>query len=343
MIIKQELEDFIVEEISDIALKEKAEYAVYKLIKVGHNTEHAIEILCEAFRIPRNNIKYAGTKDRIAKTTQYISIHKDNGKRAYDKNNIKIEFVGFIDEPLSLGTLKGNKFEITVREMTADESAAFEKHVQHKMLMMPNYFDEQRFSENNFDIGFSILRKNFKNAVELIVKSIGTYENAVKMHLENNQNDYVGAIKRIPKKILSMYLHSVQSLLFNNALTGLLKEHSKMLNAEYSVKEYSQGEFIFYNDPENYDKIPVKELQLIGFDTNLMNEHIIAQLKALGIDQRDFIIRAIPELSVEGSTRNCFVEIEDFSYEKIDEKTIKLKFFLQKGSYATIAVKGMLC
>ena len=80
----------------------------------------------------------------------------------------------------------------------------------------------------------------------------------------------------------------------------------------------------------------------MGFDTNIMQTVIAEQMKSLDITQRDFIIKAIPELTMEGTTRECFAQVEGFSSEKLDEKTIKIKFSLPKGSYATIVVKALM-
>jgi len=340
MLIKKFPEDFIVEEIPDFEIVEQGEYAVYRLKKTNLNTEHAIELVCEILRTSRSSINYAGTKDKNAVSTQYISIHKNKGKSGIERPNLHMEFVGFCEEPLSLGSLKGNKFQITVRELSDDEKKIFEKNMNSGS-KIPNYFDEQRFSQNNLEIGISIIKKDFKKASELIQESFGHNENFVRTHLEKDQKDYVGAIRMMPKKILSMYIHSVQSYLYNHALSELLKEYASLKNIAYKEIPYSNGQMIFYQRPEDYKQVPVDGLQLVGFDTTILSRYIAEKLKELQIEQRDFIIRALPDMSVEGSTRKCFVDIEYFSFEYIDEKTLKLSFNLPKGSYATIFIKAL--
>jgi tRNA(Glu) U13 pseudouridine synthase TruD len=208
--------------------------------------------------------------------------------------------------------------------------------------IIPNYFDDQRFSDNNSDIGLAMIRKDFNKAASLIIGHQGFHEDIIRQHLEKYPNDHVGAIRKMPKKIISMYIHSVQSLMFNNALAKILKEQAEKNSIRCKQVKYSEGEFMFYNDGIDYEKIPVKELSLVGFDTNLMQTEIAEQMISLQITQRDFIIRAIPEMTMEGSSRDCFAQVQDFSYEKLDEKTAKLRFSLQKGSYATIVVKALM-
>jgi len=348
MIIKKIPQDFIVEEIAAFELMDKGDHAIYKLRKDGLNTEQAIEIICEICHLQRNNIKYAGAKDRNASTTQYISVFRDAGRLSIEREYLKLVFIGFSKQPLSLGSHEGNRFEIIIKEIDGREHKNFEDHIKanikvgekiHK-LMMPNYFDDQRFSENNFEIGLAILHKDFKKAAELLIIHEGHHESMIRRHLEDHPTDYVGGIRKLPRKILGMHLHSVQSLLFNDALARVLEENAAGKNIKHSQVQYTAGKFVFYKDDSGYDSI-LPELQLVGFDTNIMHPYIAEQMKALNITQRDFIIRALPEMSVEGGTRTCLMEIGDLTYEKIDEKTMKIKFSLQKGSYATIVIKAL--
>ena len=209
--------------------------------------------------------------------------------------------------------------------------------------MIPNYFDDQTFSEYNLDIGSAILRKDFKSATELLLLSSGTNEQEVKAHLQRFPNDHIGAIKKIPSKILLFYLHAVQSFIFNQVLSDILKERAEKnvqdKSITYDTAKYRNGEFIFYKD-SNYSGIDIKELPLIGFDTK--STICDTELKKIGISQKDFITRSIPEMSLEGSTRECFVVPEIHSYDiDPEDKIIKINFFLTKGAYATVFIKSL--
>ena len=118
MLIKKFPEDFIVEEVSDIELKKSGSFAVYKLEKKQLNTEQAVGYISKKCNIERKDIKYAGSKDRNAITRQYITIFRNNGKLEFKTDNLKLKFLGFIEEPLSLGRLKGNDFQIIIRELS---------------------------------------------------------------------------------------------------------------------------------------------------------------------------------------------------------------------------------
>jgi len=342
MIIKQSPEDFFVEEIPNgepgKEWNDSGAFAVFKLTKTNLNTEQTIEIISKRFHIPSNTIKYSGTKDKHAHTIQYISIPNHHGinQIRLDEDNLKLEHVGYNDEPLSLGTLKGNRFIITVRELTHDELNTIKhKHTSKKyenkdeqvkidskqITLMPNYFDEQRFSSNNYNIGLSILKKDYKSAVNYMCKSSNIYSDTITIYLAAHPNDYVGALQHIPKKTLLMFIHAVQSFIFNEALSKLLIENALKKGIKFYLVPYSIGRFVFYENYSDYKNI-TESLELVGFDTHNVHHEIKHLMTELGLTQRDFIVRAIPELSVDGTTRDCFVNMNNLEIEIMDNRVI---------------------
>jgi len=345
MLIKHVPEDFIVEEVPLKEWNDAGPFAVFKLTKINLNTEQAVEIVGKRFHILHNDIKYSGTKDKHARTTQYISIPNRTGISGIrlDEDNLKLEHVGYNDEPLSLGTLTGNRFIITIRELEEKELHALKsKNINNsRKLVIPNYFDEQRFSSNNYNIGCSIMKREYKKAVEYMCASSSIYADTTTIYLAAHPNDYVGALQRIPKKTLMMFIHAVQSFIFNEALSRILLENALKKNIKHYIIPYSAGNFLFYENCEDYESIGNSLeffLELIGFNTNKMDHQVKYVMTELSLTQRDFIIRALPDLSVEGSSRTCFVQVQNLDVRIMDDRTI-LEFELQKGSYATIVVK----
>ena len=99
------------------------------------------------------------------------------------------------------------------------------------------------------------------------------------------------------------------------------------------------GNFVFYKNISDYSNLP-EVLELVGFNTATMDHNIKQTIDKLSIIPRDFIVRALPDSSVEGTTRECFIEIQNFEIELLENRAI-LEFELGKGSYATIVVKMM--
>lgn len=322
--IKQKPKDFIVTEIMSLNTGD-GDYAYYLLRKIDYNTVSALELLSRKFKIPLKSFGFAGNKDRHAITEQHISIFK--GKREFENislNGIELKHLGNGKEPISLGIHEGNEFEITIRNLCNKEINKIKNIInESKKIIAPNYFGQQRFGKNNPVIGKNIVKGNFKEAAELIAETNPT----IKQHLSENPNDYVGAIKKIPFKTRTLFINSYQSFLFNKILFLFLKKIGK---------DYG-------------NKLDSLKMPLIGFGfdlsaignkalKNIFNKIIEEE----NISPRDFIIRQMPELSSEGILRSAFFEVKNF--EKLEEnedelnegmKKIKVKFFLDKGCFAT--------
>lgn len=312
--LKQQPQDFIVKEITTIKPKPQGRYFYYKLTKTNRNTLDVIKELAKQLNTKINQIGFAGTKDKVAITEQLISTTKSINNINID--NTKFELLGKGDEPITLGDLEGNHFQITVRNSQTEPMAT---------AFVENYFDEQRFSKHNKDIGKHIIKKQFNQATKLIDNP------KVQQYLTTKPNDHVGALKLLPKRLLKLYVHSYQSYLWNETVARYIETGTKVT--------YSQGNLIF-----SKNKKPIQEIPLIGFAYKTTNEEIdkIVQeiLKKENITLRDFIIKQIPELSMEGSQRLLCSEIKNLEIKKEDNHYL-IKFSLNKGSYATIVIRKL--
>ena len=313
--LKQIPEDFRVKEVTNREFGEEGSYLVCIMKKNNYNTEDAVQAICNALRVQRKNIGYAGTKDRNAITSQYISIYKGTPERIaiLEFEDIQLEPVGRTATPISLGDLEGNEFDITIRNLDKEEIK--------KMNKFPNYFDKQRFSKNNLEIGRAIIKKDFKKATEILLQD-NKYGERIKKILEKSKNNHSTALRSMPQKIIMIFIHAYQSYIWNETLSQL-------------------GE----QAPE--------EIPLIGFGTELDETETSLAIKKIlekeEITQRDFIIREIPELSPEGTTRKSYADLKDLKISEKEEdelnpgkKKVKVSFFLEKGAYATMAVKNLL-
>jgi tRNA pseudouridine13 synthase len=326
--IKETPEDFVVKEITNVKAEEKGSYSYFWLKKRDYTTVKAVEKVAERLRIPVKNIGFAGSKDKRAVTEQLISI-KNCGVKGLELKDIKLKYFGKGINPISLGDLKGNEFVITVKDYGK---------INDKIRDIPNYFDEQRFSKNNAEVGKAIVKKDFKNAVELILENKGDFEEKLRGYLKQKPTDYIGALRKINKKILKLYIHAYQSYIFNETVNQYLK--IKTINTENIInKELTIEKDIIKN------KIKKKKIPIIGFGSEIKDEEIKKIVDGIlekeGINLRDFIIPQIPELSSEGIDRELFIDVKDFKIVEKEKDKIVLSFSLPKGAYATIVVKNL--
>jgi len=308
-ILKQIPEDFIVEEVFNTTdLKKDGKFFYYKLTKKGLNTVYTIELLKKQYNA---EINFAGNKDKNAITSQTIS----SNKKILDSiinENISLEFLGRSDEKIHLGENVGNKFIITIRNLTPQEVEYIKNKIKNKEISFINYFGSQRFGKDNLKIAKSILKRDFKTATE------STDNEKVQNYIEKNPNDFNGALKQLPKKLLNLIINSYQSQVWN-------------LCAERFKDEF----------------IPV-----VGFSTEFNNSdienYVNEILKEDGLNLRSFIIREIPNILTEGDTRKRITNAKNISLIEKDNdelnngmKKVKISFELVKGSFATVFIEQL--
>ncbi len=304
--IKQLPEDFIVKEVTNI-IPNKGHYKLFWMTKTNLNTNQAVDFISKRLNISKKFIGFAGAKDKLAITTQLISI-KCN-KRVGKIKDISLEPFGDYNQKLALGDLKGNNFEITLRNLDSRINLTKTKFI--------NTFGDQRFSKNNVEIGKLILQKKFKEAINLILESDGYYEKKINSYINKNKTDFIGALRLLDKVTLKMFIHAYQSKIWNDC---------SEINKNLTLPLVGFG---------------------THFQDNEIEKLILQKLDKDKLTLRSFVIQSIPYLSSEGDVRDLYIEtkIEEVSFEDDEinkgKKKQIIKFYLPKGSYATEVIKQL--
>src|SRR3989344_3037018 len=333
--LKQLPEDFVVIERPAAKAEQHGKYLYFWMKKREKNTIDAIKELAKALRIREKDIGFAGSKDKHAVTEHLISLlgAKKEIVEELVIPQVVLEFYGYGIKPISLGDLQGNQFEIVVRNLAKEKI--------EEITGVENYFDEQRFSKHNVEIGRHLIKKDFAKAAKLIDDpKTGQY-------LEKKPHDYVGAIKFLPARLLRMYVNAYQSYLWNKTVARYLEQMGKVLKKIV----YSEGELVFVS---NADKFKDLKIPLIGFgqegsEDRKVQDIINEIMEEEKLSYADFIIKQIPELTLEGELRKAIVPVHDLEIGRkaSDElnhgkKKLKVSFVLPKGSYATMAIRRMV-
>jgi tRNA pseudouridine13 synthase len=157
--LKQEMHDFIVEEQLGFEPSGEGEHIFLWLEKTNLNTAFVAESLAKFSRLHLRDITYAGRKDKFALTRQWFGVHIANKKEPnwdeFELEGAKILQVARNDRKLRVGVLKGNKFELILRNLTSnlDTDVEFDVQTLEKRLELikhhgaPNYYGSQRFGE----------------------------------------------------------------------------------------------------------------------------------------------------------------------------------------------------
>jgi tRNA pseudouridine13 synthase len=369
-------EDFLVEEITpegevlelnkeektEIAnIQEAKEYIHFTLKKYNWDTIRAIKEISKRLRVSRKRFGFAGTKDKRAITLQRVSLWN---KKIEDLMKVKIKDIEiknptYEKERINLGNLWGNRFTITIRDISSGSKKEIKKGIDSTLKELnskiPAFFGIQRFGIQRpitHLVGKEILKRNFKKALMLYLskdfsdeneearearkflsktenfrealkkfpKHLG-YENAMLNHLAQVPTDYIGALRRLPKKLRWLFIHAYQAYIFNKALSTYIRE----------------------------GKTRVEKLPLVGYETKELDEVTQKILKEEGISPEDFKIKEMPEMSSKGESRKTFFEIKDFKIISIEDddlhekkKKAIIQFSLPKGSYATVLLREFI-
>jgi tRNA pseudouridine13 synthase len=324
------------------------EYTHFTLEKKNWDTMRAAKAISRACGVSHKRMKYAGTKDRRSISTQRMSIWNVPPERL-EKVNIKdltLRDFSTSDEPVNLGTLQGNRFTIILKGVSEDADEKVDKIVKELDGKAPNFYGTQRFGNrlNNHWIGKHILRGEFKEAAMAYLCDIGDepeesikfkeallkdndfkkafknfpnylgYEKSMLNYLAKEPTDFVGALRELPKKLRWMFVHAYQGYIFNLAVSECIEK----------------------------GKIP-KELPLVGYDSK--PDRITAEImRGEDITTGEFKVASMPESSTPGLMRDASIDFKDFEVLEFDKnkKTIKLRFSLPPGSYATILLREIM-
>jgi tRNA pseudouridine13 synthase len=155
-VIKQYPEDFIVEEVLSFTFAGEGEHIYLQVKKINQNTMWVVKNLARHFSVKEKDIGFAGLKDRYAVTTQWFSVLAQKATpdkiQSFTSDGIEILDVQRHTGKLRKGAIKYNLFNITVRELDTAESVIDQRLRLIASLGVPNYFDEQRFGKQRYNL-----------------------------------------------------------------------------------------------------------------------------------------------------------------------------------------------
>lgn len=339
----------------------------FVLEKWNWTTDLAIKRIAKALRISHKRFRWAGNKDKRGITTQWVSVFnvKKESLRSLNLKDIFIRGACYKKEPVRMGQLLGNRFIVKVWEESPTD---IKKVCEALGGMMPNFYGPQRFGSVrgiSHAIGYLLLKGQFEDAVWMFLtetkgevnplsieartrlREEGDFKKALQYfpkhlkherlilsHLSKYPKDFVNALRKLPRGTLLLFVHAIQSFLFNVALRERLKEGElKKEEGEYYCGENSYG----FPDLEKKEEKGFLVGKVIGYNTKL-NEREKELLERFGIEKEEFKLKSIPEVASEGTFRPLIVPYLNFQFRKKKNSTV-LRFDLPAGSYATVLLR----
>lgn len=260
MKVKQQPEDFQVEELTDVVPAGRGPFAFYRLEKSGWATPDAVQAIRRRWGLNPRRLSYGGLKDKHAQTQQYLTIHH-GPQRGLIHHGVRLHYLGQVLEPYTSRQIKANRFRITLRALQTEEIARAQQALDEvRVDGVPNYFDDQRFGSvgdsEEFVARFMILgryeealrlaltapyahdRKAQKEEKAILLAHWGDWpackERLPRSHarslvdyLVSHPTDFRGALARMRPELRGLYLSAYQSYLWNRMLNQWLLEHCR--------------------------------------------------------------------------------------------------------------------
>jgi tRNA pseudouridine13 synthase len=352
-VIRQQVEDFIVGEITNRAETTNGNYLIAELTKQNWEIHHLVRDLSRILRISQKRIGWAGTKDKRAVTTQKISIWElsEEELARVQLKDVELKVAGRSNRKVALGDLWGNRFKITVRDigLSADETRTRLETISKELENgCPNFFGVQRFGDTRpvtHVVGEALVRGNLKDAALTYIarpfpdepeefrnvrqfvwdsgdfrEGINRYpsklqfEIAMMNHLVARPDDFRGAFRVLSPNLQKMFLHAYQSYIFNIIL-------SRRVEKGLSIHEAYDGDIVcFKNDAGLPDTSRLQKVtgdNLDGINNLIKRGRAFVTAPLVGYDTQ--FAEGAPGEIERGVVREMDVKLEGFRVPDMPE------------------------
>ncbi|MHC4830596.1 MAG: tRNA pseudouridine(13) synthase TruD [Planctomycetota bacterium] len=301
-------------------------YFWHRLIKRKMTTQQAVDKIARDHDVPRAKIQFGGLKDKQSYSEQVISIE---GKAIdHRERDLKVALLGRHTRPMTSKAVKGNKFEITARELEEWQIERLPQAIKEAARDgVPFYFDSQRFGSVRFGQGFiarALVKGDPEEALRRLMATPSRADHSSDKHiklimseqwgdwerlsrrfaaspygrilayLDQHPGDFWGAVGAMRRPLRAFHLFCYQSYVFNRTLAHFL-EGVLPRRAQFTVP-YVCGEHVFFEalDDDQRTMLHSLELPMVGPDLDLkahepaVREAVEAALAEEGVTLEQF-------------------------------------------------------
>ena len=321
-LMRQSAEDFQVDEELGFEADGDGDHLLIHLRKRDTNTHWLAGQLARYAGLPSKEVSYAGLKDRHAVTTQWFSLRLA-GRPEPDWSGFESELVQVLAvhrhrRKLRRGALRGNRFRIQLRELTADRSELEQRLQALRARGMPNYFGEQRFGHDY---------QNLPRFDELLGD---------------------GRRRRIDRHLRGMLISAARSQLFNEVVAARLEQGcwDSPLEGDYFLLDGSRSGFVDDgSDASLTQRCQAQDIHpsgpLWGRGRPLVSGQA-AELEATVLAPFTAWRDRLEHLGLSQERRSLRLPLQDLQWRFAPaEQALQLDFFLPAGAFATVLLREL--
>lgn len=256
--IKERPEDFLVDELPLYEPSGEGEHLYLRIAKRDMPHHEMLSVLRRHFGVTDREIGFAGMKDRMALTSQTVSIHLPRRPEltSIQHDRLQVQWADWHSNKLRRGHLAGNRFSIRIRGVEPFQAPAIWRGLQAlEARGVPDFFGPQRFGvrRNGHVLGRLVLLERWEELLGELLGSEGTpfpetqregrqhaqagrwtealaawgrtdvAERAALRALEQGANARA-AVRGMPRDVLAFWVSAWQSAVFNRLLDQRLAE-----------------------------------------------------------------------------------------------------------------------
>ena len=320
-LMRQSPEDFVVDEQLGFAPDGEGDHAMLLIEKRNTNTDWLARDLARHAGVKPVDIGFAGLKDRIAVTTQWFTINLA-GKDEPDWSALNGEEVRVIEvsrhrRKLKRGSLRGNRFRITLRQVSANRVELESRLQRIASDGVPNYFGEQRFGRDGANI-------------------------------DRARRLFEGRFREKNRTKRGLYLSAARSLLFNEVLSSRVAagNWNQALAGDVMILDGRRGSFLVEQvDAEILERLAAMEIHPTGplwGRGELPTHDTIRQLEEKVLTDYPDLREGLEKAGMEMERRALRLPVEGLTWSWPEADSLQLEFALHSGCYATTVLRELI-
>jgi len=352
----KEPEDFIVEELLLYEPSGTGTHTYFAIRKRNLSTMEAINRIARELQVPTRDFGYAGLKDKKAITTQVLSVEGVAPERILkiEQPAIEVLWVERHTHKLRVGHLRGNRFELTLRDISHDAVSLVET-VMEKLVIegVPNRFGTQRFGNKNDShlIGKALMKAEWETVVRYMLADDAPQVDSVARRIQQElaRKPVEKVVTSIPYRLRKLYLSAYQAYLFNTVLEKRMPHLGKLLAGDVAVKHSNGAPFLVGDPTVEQPRASAFEISpsgpIFGYKMRMPTGDVFTLETSIlteeGVRLEKF--RKVVGIRLPGTRRPLRMPIQLHEVSAIDSSTgICLGFTLPAGGYATVVVEELL-
>jgi tRNA pseudouridine13 synthase len=376
--------------------EEKSKFIRFDTQKMGLSTIDVATIIAAELGLPQHLVTYAGLKDKRAITTQQMSVPFKSAERLMNAklSRIQISNLESVQHPVQIGDLWGNRFTIRLSNIDMDCKRAMDSVRALAKQPLLNYFGVQRFGVTRpftHLVGKALVQDDFEEAARLMLSVTSEYESEeitearrkladdfapdesilaafpkdlryerdVLKFLMKHPGEFERAISRIPSRVLTIFVHSFQSYLFNRLISQRAESSLPLylpIPGDFLIKldeaHSGRDSWLFVTDKNNEERVNLVKsgeyglsIPLPGYSTKTPPSTQTDMLRNLMLEEdvtfRDFRKPEKKAINSAGGLHLLTIMLQDIEGE-CEEDNLVLRFQLRKGSYATVVLREIM-